>query len=58
VIGQYLAAETVGKPALNIAIFLVFIAATLVVVFVVGRSNRTAADYYAAGRPSPAPRTG
>jgi len=45
----YLAA-TVGKPGLNIAIFLVFVLITLVIVFWVGRSNRTAADYYAAGR--------
>jgi cation/acetate symporter len=46
---SYLAA-TVGKPGLNIAIFLVFVLITLVIVFWVGRSNRTAADYYAAGR--------
>jgi len=46
---MYLAA-TVGKPALNIGIFLVFVLITLVIVFVVGRQNRTAADYYAAGR--------
>jgi cation/acetate symporter len=46
---SYLAA-TVGKPGLNIAIFLVFVLFTLVIVFWVGRSNRTAADYYAAGR--------
>jgi len=44
------AAETVGKPGLNIGIFLVFVLITLVIVFWVGRSNRTAADYYAAGR--------
>jgi cation/acetate symporter len=43
-------AATVGKPGLNIGIFLVFVLITLVVVFVVGRQNRTAADYYAAGR--------
>ena len=46
----YLAAATVGKPGLNISIFLVFVLITLVIVFWVGRSNRTAADYYAAGR--------
>jgi len=46
----YLAAATVGKPGLNIGIFLVFVVITLVIVFYVGRQNRTAADYYAAGR--------
>ena len=49
--GLYLAAAgTVGKPGLNIAIFLAFVVITLGVVFYVGRQNRTAADYYAAGR--------
>ncbi|HTF50959.1 MAG TPA: cation acetate symporter [Pseudonocardia sp.] len=46
---SYLAAA-VGKPGLNIAIFLVFVLITLVIVFWVGRSNQTASDYYAAGR--------
>ncbi|GAA5144378.1 cation acetate symporter [Pseudonocardia eucalypti] len=41
---------TVGEPILNIGIFLVFVLVTLVIVFYVGRSNRTASDYYAAGR--------
>ncbi|MBO0809629.1 MAG: cation acetate symporter, partial [Actinobacteria bacterium] len=45
----YLAA-TVGKPSLNIGIFVVFVLVTLVIVFRVSRSNRTASDYYAAGR--------
>ncbi|HEY2206593.1 MAG TPA: cation acetate symporter [Pseudonocardia sp.] len=47
---RILAAATVGKPALNIGIFLAFVVVTLVVVFWVGRQNRTASDYYAAGR--------
>ncbi|WP_028924253.1 solute symporter family protein [Pseudonocardia acaciae] len=46
----YLAETTVGKPALNIGIFLVFVLITLVIVFRVSRTNRTASDYYAAGR--------
>jgi cation/acetate symporter len=46
----YLAAASVGKPGLNIGIFLVFVVITLFIVFYVGRQNRTAADYYAAGR--------
>ena len=45
----YLAA-TVGKPSLNIGIFVVFVLITLVIVFRVSRTNRTASDYYAAGR--------
>ena len=46
---QYLA-QAAGEPTLNIAIFLVFVLITLVVVFRVSRTNRTASDYYAAGR--------
>ena len=44
----YLAAETVGEPAVNIAIFLLFVALTLVIVCRASRNNQTAADYYAA----------
>jgi len=45
-----LAADTVGKPGVNITIFLIFVAVTLVVVARASRNNRTASDYYAAGR--------
>jgi cation/acetate symporter len=45
-----LAAETIGKPAVNIAIFCAFIAVTLVIVIRVSRTNQTADDYYAGGR--------
>ena len=54
----YLAAETVGEPAVNIAIFLLFVALTLVIVCRASRNNRTAADYYAAGRSFTGPQNG
>ena len=54
----YLAAETVGEPAVNIAIFLLFVAVTLVIVYRASRNNRTAADYYAAGRSFTGPQNG
>ena len=40
----------IGNPALNIGIFTVFIAITLVFVYRASRTNRTVSDYYAAGR--------
>ena len=39
-----------GSPALNMALFLVFVAITLVIVFRVARTNRTTTDFFAAGR--------
>jgi cation/acetate symporter len=42
--------ETVGNPALNIAIFGVFVLITLAIVFRVSRGQRSAAEYYAGGR--------
>lgn len=39
-----------GDPILNIAIFGVFVAITMVIVFRASRNNKTASDYYAAGR--------
>jgi cation/acetate symporter len=41
---------TVGNPGLNIGIFLAFVAITLVFVYRASRTNKTATDYYAAGR--------
>ncbi len=41
---------TIGNPAVNIAIFGVFVLITLVITFRASRSNASAADYYAAGR--------
>jgi len=48
----------VGSPLLNIAIFGVFVLITLVIVFRASRNNRTAADYYAAGRSFTGPQNG
>jgi cation/acetate symporter len=44
------AVATVGEPIVNISIFLVFVVVTLYITFRASRNNRTAADYYAAGR--------
>ncbi len=42
--------NVVGNVFVNVAIFLTFVAVTLVVVYRTARGNRTASDYYAAGR--------
>ncbi|MGR6966898.1 solute symporter family protein [Geodermatophilus sp. URMC 61] len=49
---EVLSAEsaTIGNPAINIAIFSAFVAVTLVITFRASRTNKSAADYYAAGR--------
>jgi cation/acetate symporter len=49
---------SVGRPLLNLGIFLVFVAITLVVVFRASRNTRTASDYYAAGRAFTGPQNG
>ncbi len=48
----------VGSVALNIGIFLVFVALTLVFVYRASRTNKTASDYYAAGRSFTGPQNG
>jgi len=48
----------VGTPAVNIAIFVFFIAVTLVIVVRVAGKNRTSADYYAGGRAFTGPQNG
>jgi cation/acetate symporter len=53
-----LAAETVGSPAVNIAIFIGFVLVTLAIVFRASRHNTTAADYYAGGRSFTGPQNG
>lgn len=50
--------QQVGSPVLNIAIFGVFVAITMVVVFWASRNNKSAADYYAAGRSFTGPQNG
>jgi len=42
--------QTVGRPAVNIAIFALFVAATLVIAVTASGGNRTTTDYYAGGR--------
>jgi len=60
--GFFVAAATestdVGEPILNIAVFAGFVAITLVVVLRASRNNKTAADYYAAGRSFTGPQNG
>lgn len=48
----------VGNPWVNIGIFAAFVAVTLVIVFRASKNNRTAADYYAAGRNFTGPQNG
>ena len=48
----------VGTPAVNISIFVVFIAATLVIALSVAGKNRTTTDYYAGGRAFTGPQNG
>jgi cation/acetate symporter len=55
---RLVAATVVGEPAVNLGIFLVFVAVTLVIVYRASRNNRTAADYYAAGRAFTGPQNG
>ena len=40
----------IGEPLVNLLIFGIFVAATLVIVIRASRNNKTAADYYAGGR--------
>lgn len=51
-------ATQVGDPVVNIAIFGAFVLVTLVIVFRASRNNRSAADYYAAGRSFTGPQNG
>ena len=48
----------VNNPVLNISIFLAFVVVTLVIVFRASRNNKSAADYYAAGRSFTGPQNG
>ena len=41
---------TIGEPAVNISIFGAFVLVTLFITFRASRTNKSAADYYAAGR--------
>ena len=52
------AGTDIGNPDVNIAIFAIFVAFTLGVVFWASRRNKTAADYYAGGRSFTGPQNG
>lgn len=61
VAASVVAAPTVtaeNNPVLNIAIFGAFVAVTLFIVIRASRNNKTAADYYAAGRSFTGPQNG
>ncbi|TDZ79149.1 Cation/acetate symporter ActP [Mycobacteroides salmoniphilum] len=53
-----LAAETVGDPATNIAIFTVFVAVTLFLVIRASGSNKTAEGFFTGGRAFSGPQNG
>ncbi|OHU44721.1 cation acetate symporter [Mycobacteroides chelonae] len=53
-----LAAETVGNPATNIAIFTVFVAVTLYLVIRASGSNKTAEGFFTGGRAFSGPQNG
>src|SRR5215470_4059422 len=52
------AKETIGNPLINLSIFLLFVAITLVVVLRASKATKTAADYYTAGRAFTGPQNG
>ncbi|MFV0374359.1 cation acetate symporter [Microbacterium sp.] len=52
------AAAAENDPILNISIFAAFVAVTLFIVIRASRNNKTAADYYAAGRSFTGPQNG
>jgi cation/acetate symporter len=45
-----LSTTTVGSPVVNMAIFLAFVAVTMIIVIRASKSNTTATDYYTGGR--------
>jgi hypothetical protein len=54
----YLAAETVGNPMANMAIFGLFVVVTLVVVIRASNKNATAAEFFTGGRAFSGPQNG
>ncbi|MBE0009303.1 MULTISPECIES: cation acetate symporter [unclassified Arthrobacter] len=55
---QTVESTQVGEPWLNMTIFGLFVAVTLVIVLRASRNTKTAADYYAAGRSFSGPQNG
>ena len=49
-LGKFADTAVTGSPVLNLAIFLGFVAVTLVIVIRVARQGKTATDYYTGGR--------
>jgi cation/acetate symporter len=56
--GGSLAAEVIGRPAVNVAIFAFFVLVTLIIAVRVAGKNRTTTDYYAGGRAFTGPQNG
>lgn len=56
--GGTLAAEIIGRPAVNVAIFAFFVLVTLVIALRVAGKNQTTTDYYAGGRAFTGPQNG
>ncbi|MEO6500925.1 MAG: cation acetate symporter, partial [Jatrophihabitantaceae bacterium] len=53
-----LAAEDIGEPAVNLAIFAAFVIITLVIVLRVSRRKAGASEFYAGGRNFTGPQNG
>ena len=58
VLSQSVGSPGVGDPTVTVVAFALFVLATLVVVTRASRTNRTASDYYAAGRAFTGPQNG
>ncbi|WP_374111984.1 solute symporter family protein [Pseudonocardia sp. TRM90224] len=57
-IAQSQSGANVGSVLVNIGVFVAFVAVTLIFVYRASRTNRTASDYYAAGRAFTGPQNG
>lgn len=55
---SFVAAGTVGNPAINISIFAAFVVATLFIVIRVSRRNASATEFFTAGRAFSGPQNG
>lgn len=55
---SFVAADTVGNPAINISIFAAFVVATLFIVIRVSRRNASATEFFTAGRAFSGPQNG
>ncbi|MFN8073726.1 MAG: cation acetate symporter [Mycobacterium sp.] len=55
---SFLAADTIGNPAINISIFAAFVVITLVIVIRASRSNTNATEFFTAGHAFTGPQNG